>query len=155
MFVCGIDFVCFCFATRQYNCSWNNTINQCQIFACGKKHGYFDSLFGLQMHTHTLLLTSRARESQKKNELTYACVRERVCVCVSAILWLTDFLYHIDNRFFFTQILSLLQFSPSRFLQITYAITCAHALPCSRLVISTVLILLCFFLFFHIRHNNL
>lgn len=155
MFVCGIDFVCFCFATRQYNCSWNNTINQCQIFACGKKHGYFDSLLGLQMHTHThtLLLTSRARESEKKNELTYVCVRESVCVF--AILWLTDFLYHIDNRFFFTQILSLLQFSPSRFLQITYAITCAHALPCSRLVIFTVLILLFFFLFFHIRHNNL
>lgn len=30
-------FVCL-FVCSQFNCLWNNTINQCQIFVCGKNH---------------------------------------------------------------------------------------------------------------------
>lgn len=33
--------VCVCVASTLFaNCSWNNTINQCQIFACDKNHAF-------------------------------------------------------------------------------------------------------------------
>lgn len=154
--MCGIDFVCFCFATRQYNCSWNNTINQCQIFACGKKHGYFDSLLGLQMHTHTHthFYSHLERERARKKKRINICLRERECVCVCNSLADRFSISHRQPIFLHsnTILITILTVTfPSDYLR--YHMRSRFALFSSRYlhcVDSTL-----FFLFFHIRHNNL
>lgn len=87
-----IDYIC-----SQLDCLRNNTINQCQIFACGKNHRLVHCLFVSSWLKISICL--------------YKCAHLRKCnwSCL-----LTDFLYQIADVLSF-QILSWSHFPPSRF----------------------------------------
>lgn len=116
--------ICLCVASTLFaNCSWNNTINQCQIFACDKNHGFRLIVTARNMQ-HTALsawrmkkpnykkinICLREKERKRWNEKgsMHACVW--VCVCSS-----------LTGRFSISHNDRLLRFSSSLALCLTVA----------------------------------